>query len=241
MKQFYFFLFFFLFIVSNDCIPQSLQHCFLTSNEKKESDASAYLKTSLQLSDSFDFRYVNGFTHKDEQGFTHERYRQYYKGIAIINSDIRIHKKNGEIISANGEYINEQQIDTTHKLPFSDAKEIAKKQISASYKIIPDKVLIADQKEEVFLYITGSSIKMTYIIKVYSLEYLIREDVYVDANNGKILNRLSNVQRDFFKKNKNRRQMNKSTHLCCVHFLGKAKIPEQRSLPMPQGVSRHGG
>lgn len=30
-------------------------------------------------------------------------------------------------------------------------------------------------------------------------------------------------------------------HLCSVHFLGKAKIPERRSLPMPQGVSRHGG
>ena len=185
MKQFYFFLFFFLFIVSNDCIPQSLQHCFLTSNEKKESDASAYLKTS------FDFRYVNGFTHKDEQGFTHERYRQYYKGIAIINSDIRIHKKNGEIVSANGEYINEQQIDTTHKLPLSDAIEIAKKQISASYKNIPEDVLTAYPNEELYLYTTGFSIKMTYMIKVYSMEYLIGEDIYVDANNGSILNHVT--------------------------------------------------
>ena len=185
-----------MFIANNDFISQSLQHCFLTRNEKKESDASVYLKTSLQLSDSFDFRYVNGFTHKDEQGFTHERYRQYYKGIAIINTDIRIHKKNGEIVSANGEYINEQQIDTTHKLPLSDAIEIAKKQISASYKNIPENVLTADSNEELFLYTTGSNIRITYIIKVYSLEYLIGEDVYVDANDGNILNRLSNIFHD---------------------------------------------
>ena len=180
-----------LTILCNDCMPQSLQHCFLTSNKKKESDASVYLKTSLQLSDSFDFRYVNGFTHNDELGFTHERYRQYYKGIAIINTDIRIHKKNGEIVSANGEYINEQQIDTTHKLPLSDAIEIAKKQISASYKNIPEDVLTADPNEELYLYTTGFSIKMTYMIKVYSMEYLIGEDIYVDANNGSILNHVT--------------------------------------------------
>ena len=48
---------------------------------------------------------------KDELGYVHERYAQYYKGIKIEHSDVRVRYLNDVFVSANGEYIDAPNID----------------------------------------------------------------------------------------------------------------------------------
>lgn len=49
----------------------------------------------------------------DELGYVHERYEQYYKGIKIESSDIRVRYLNGIFVSANGEYIDVPDINVS--------------------------------------------------------------------------------------------------------------------------------
>ena len=71
-------------------------------------------------------------------GFQHERFRQYYKNIKIENSDIRVRFKDGEIVGANGYYINVPAIDITVRLSKEDAISIAKRYVGARKYIWED-------------------------------------------------------------------------------------------------------
>ena len=63
---------------------------------------------------------------KDDLGYVHERYAQYYKGIKIEHSDIRVHYLNGLFVSANGEYIDAPDIDISIVLSKEEAIQKAK-------------------------------------------------------------------------------------------------------------------
>ncbi|MCC7298324.1 MAG: M4 family metallopeptidase, partial [Bacteroidia bacterium] len=45
-------------------------------------------------------------TDVDDIGFTHSRYKQYYKGIEVLHSMLILHSKNGYVESFNGDYFN---------------------------------------------------------------------------------------------------------------------------------------
>ncbi len=56
---------------------------------------------------------LDKMSEKDELGYVHERYMQYYKGIKIEPSDIRVHYLNDLFVSANGEYVDAPNIDVS--------------------------------------------------------------------------------------------------------------------------------
>ena len=68
---------------------------------------------------------------KDELGFVHERYAQFYKGIKIENSEVRVHYLNDVFVSANGEYIDAPNIDISVTLSKEKAIQKAKEYIGA--------------------------------------------------------------------------------------------------------------
>lgn len=86
------------FILSAFC--QQLRVLYLEPNDVavnfQEGKSNIALVKQLGLSDDFVFDYINknNNTYKDNLGLVHERYSQYYKGIRIENSDVRIHYKN---------------------------------------------------------------------------------------------------------------------------------------------------
>jgi len=98
----------------------------------------------LEIPDNYEFerQIIKGtkgrMSEKDDLGYIHERYAQYYKGIKIENSDIRVRYLNGLFVSAHGEYIDTPNIDTSVVLSKEKAIEKAKEYIGAKEYIWED-------------------------------------------------------------------------------------------------------
>jgi Zn-dependent metalloprotease len=91
------------------------------------SNAKESIKTQLGIPGVFEFKIqkINGIQNITEEtdnlGYTHERYKQFYQGVKVENSDIRMHYQNGAFVSANGEYIDVPDIDTSVTLSLEQA------------------------------------------------------------------------------------------------------------------------
>jgi len=142
---------------------------------------------------------------KDDLGYVHERYAQYYKGIKIEHSDIRVHYLNNVFISANGEYIDAPNIDVSIALSKEEAIQIAKKYIGAKEymwedeaennwlkNIINDKTASFYPNAEIIICKNSINLRDTtfyiaYKIDICAKEPLSHDYVYVDAKTGNIL------------------------------------------------------
>ena len=95
------------------------------------------LNVQFEIPENYEFKrqVIKGtkdkMSEKDDLGYIHERYTQYYKGIEIENSDIRVHYLDDLFVSANGEYIDAQNIDTSVILSNENAIQKAKEYIGA--------------------------------------------------------------------------------------------------------------
>jgi Zn-dependent metalloprotease/subtilisin-like proprotein convertase family protein len=137
---------------------------------------------------------------KDNLGFTHSRYQQYYQNIKVVSGEYILHVKGSRLISANGLFYNQLNISTTASINAQQALDLAKKDIGASkylwecsegekkaltgelylptgeLVILPS--LIGDKKQPPVL---------CWKIDVYATSPHERYNVYVDANSGKIV------------------------------------------------------
>ncbi len=143
---------------------------------------------------------------KDEFGFTHDRFVQFYKGIKVEYSDIRVHSKNGSVVSVNGDYTNAADIDIipilekdeaiTKALQFVKAKkykwEIPSENIwlqdltndkNATFYPNPELVICKNHLD-----LKDSTFHLAYKMDIYASEPLSRNYIYVDAKNGSIIN-----------------------------------------------------
>lgn len=139
----------------------------------------------------------------DELGFTHTRLQQYYKGVQIEGADLILHERNSRLKSINGKLkrnINlvvsptlDSKTAITKALDYIGAdaymweseknnnflKEVLKDS-SASY--YPNPVLqIVNPKSDIDQY------KLVYKVNIYASKPLLKQDVYIDANLGKVL------------------------------------------------------
>ena len=77
------------------------------------------LKIQFEIPENYEFKrqIIYGtkdkMSEKDDLGYVHERYKQYYKGVKVEHSDIRVHYLNDLFVSANGEYIDVPNIDVS--------------------------------------------------------------------------------------------------------------------------------
>lgn len=138
---------------------------------------------------------------KDKLGLTHERLLQYYKGIKVDDSDIRVQYKNDSVVSVNGVYTKETGINIT---PILDKETAIKKALefvnARKYKWLlnytsddtatfyPDPELVIcknrfNPEDTIF--------HLAYKMDIYAIEPLSRNYIYVDATNGAIINKRS--------------------------------------------------
>jgi Zn-dependent metalloprotease len=102
-----------------------------------KSNIKETLKTKLNISKEYEFRnqVIKGTKDAtreiDDLGYTHERYDQYYKGIKIEHSDIRIHYRGDSLAFVNGEYIDVPNIDISIALSKDNAIQKAKEYLGA--------------------------------------------------------------------------------------------------------------
>jgi Zn-dependent metalloprotease len=151
---------------------------------------------------------ANKMSETDDLGYVHERYTQYYKGIKIEHSDIRVRYLNGLFVSANGEYIDVPNIDISIALSKEDAIEKAKNYIGAKKYVWEDEkacewlksnALMSCYPDPEIVICRNKSIHDTlfyvaYKVNIRALEPFSHDYIYIDAKNGNILNSTSQIR-----------------------------------------------
>lgn len=129
-----------------------------------------------------------------QDGFSHERHQQYYKGLKVEFGTLISHSINNEVESINAEVYNVKNFDIQPKLAAKYCLQLALKQIDAIKYLWEDasqsKIVIYEKPKGelvVFPVVKTGEITLAYKFDVYSLEPLSRQEIYVDANTGKIL------------------------------------------------------
>jgi Zn-dependent metalloprotease len=140
----------------------------------------------------------------DELGFTHHKLQQYYKGYPVEGAVYIIHEKDNYIHSLNGMLQDNFLLDG--KIILSEAEALSK----ALAYINGKKYIWEDKNEEEHLKLTSNdpsatyypkgtlviasnrlgkgSYRLAYKFDIYSTSPLRRAYVYVDANNGAVIN-----------------------------------------------------
>lgn len=209
--------FYFVCAITTLCMPfhaysQKLESIFIYASENRniaiqKNSFNTSIKATLGLSDDYCFRRhdsVTGIKNAnavDAMGYTHIRYLQYYKGIKVEHADIRAHFRGEDLHSVNGEYIKTADIDTSVSISISDAVKKAKLYFAdlhivdtaslKSFYQAPEMVICNNH-----LHMDDTLLHVAFKIDIYSTEKFVHEYIYVDANNGNILNYVSLIMND---------------------------------------------
>jgi Zn-dependent metalloprotease len=140
----------------------------------------------------------------DELGFTHTRYRQYANGFPVEGTQLITHNVNGRLRSVNGDYIQNMSSSFSASLSEASALQHALKKVHAKVYRWENKAEEAQRREADpnFTYYpkgelvvvhkkgtdySASNIRLAYKFNIYAQEPLYRANVFVDAQNGEIL------------------------------------------------------
>lgn len=150
-------------------------------------------------------------TENDEIGFTHYRYQQSFKGINVTGGEYLLHEKNGKLISANGNIYSGLTLNITPTITKEVAIQNAIKNVGAK------KYQWESQEEENFLkketnnpnasyYPTTElliapkngiyrteNFRLCYKVKINAAIPYEIYDVFVDAQTGEVINKVSEI------------------------------------------------
>lgn len=166
---------------------------FITFNEKssyRSSDFQKVFKEQLELEPNQSFSKIK--TDSDKLGFIHEKFQLYQSGIKVEFATYSIHSKNGEVTAISGEFYKTNNTNTTPALTPAAALQKAITHIDAEeflWQNVQEAKAInysKPQGELVLLPIDGN-VKLAYKFDIYATNPVSRGDVYVDAQNGKVL------------------------------------------------------
>jgi Zn-dependent metalloprotease len=102
-----------------------------------DNNAGEVVRTRLNIPDDYELRIQTVKGTRDQTiekgsfGRVRERYAQYYRGIRIEHSDIRMHYFNDSLVLIGADYINVPSIDMTIVLSEENAIQRAKEHIGA--------------------------------------------------------------------------------------------------------------
>lgn len=147
----------------------------------------------------------------DDIGFTHYRYQQNYKNLPLDGVQFLLHEKNGKLVSANGNFYSGISLDTnpsiTQQVAIQKAIEFVgaekylwnnkdeeyflkkeKNDNNASY--YPKAVLMIAPIDGIF---RKDNFKLCYRVNIFSELPYDNVDVYIDAQTGKIINKIGKI------------------------------------------------
>ena len=152
------------------------------------------LSAEILPSNNFSFQLLN--SNSDQLGFEHKRYRLYYGGVEVAYSNLSVHIKNNKVVSASGNIKANVPSNEVAALNIGIAKTNAVNFVGATeYMWEIDKPSNHAQSEFypraklMYLpdYFDGkNTLVLTYAFNIYASEPLIRELIYVNAQNGNI-------------------------------------------------------
>jgi len=201
-----------MFSQNNDIVKSfNLRMDKSVEKELDSTNVTKALKIQFKIPENYEFKRQvikstkDRMSEKDDLGYIHERYAQYYEGIKIENSDIRVHYFNGAFVSANGEYIDASNIDVSVILSKESAVQKAKEYVGAKEYMWEDeaennwlKSVTNDETASFYpnpeivicknsINIQDTTFHIAYKIDIYAKEPVSRDYIFVDAKNGRIL------------------------------------------------------
>jgi Zn-dependent metalloprotease len=129
-------------------------------------------------------------TETDKIGWTHFRYKQTYKGLAVEDGVYYVHTKNSLVQSANGEYYNVSSLSITpnisKKAAFETARLKSKGKVFSWEKDGSDLTGLINTSPLVVLPHNGK-FYLAYKIDIYTVVPMSRANYYVDAHTGNFI------------------------------------------------------
>lgn len=161
-------------------------------------DLSKENKTTEQLSKDFISWFNLDINHSfvllssktDELNLTHNYYQQYYKGVLIEGAILMLHAKNEIVYASNGQIAQFDKVEVVSNITSDNAVIIAKEHLKVTDLIntYPVETIIAKIPNGV-----SFDFKYVHRVRIDSSNPFVMADVYIDANNGTILNTISLV------------------------------------------------
>ncbi len=159
-------------------------------------DLSKENKTTEQLSEDFNSWFNLDTNHSfvllssktDELNVSHNYYQQYYKGLFIEGAILMLHSKNGIVYASNGQIAQFDKVEVVSNISSENAVIIAKEYLKVTDLIntYPVETLIAKITNGV-----SFEYKYTHKVRIDSNNPFVMANIYIDANNGSVLNNIS--------------------------------------------------
>jgi bacillolysin len=155
-----------------------------------KTETKAVLSSMFNMTKNEEYKSVR--SEKDQIGYSHERFQQYFKGIRVEYGVYIVHSRNGAIKSLGGDYKLIKDINTTPSLSSELATEKAYAFVNAQQYVTdntdnaaPELVIVAHDydKHPKDVY----KMVLAYKIDVYASKPLSRDYIYVNAHNGEIV------------------------------------------------------
>ena len=159
----------------------------------KKIQSQLLLKNTLKLSINDEMRYMN--SEKDNLGFSHEKFQQFYKGIPVEGYYYKLHSKNEEILNMTGMFAPIVDLGIKPNISESLAFINAKGKINAT-KYAWDAEMkeaypnYAIPKGELVIYADPKGIiepQLAYKFDIFAIKPYYRSDVFVNAHSGQII------------------------------------------------------
>ncbi|NOQ27943.1 MAG: T9SS type A sorting domain-containing protein [Bacteroidales bacterium] len=203
MKRFFTFIFLFVFIgatafaqeFGNQNVDRNGNPTFVKFDTKaksvSKSETKAVLSSLFSMTSNDEYKTIR--SEKDQIGYTHERFQQYFKGIKVEHGVYVVHSQNGAIESLSGEYKLINNINIAPSVSSAQAIKNAKAFINAKKYIQEDKASVSTPELVIVMNDFGKHAKdayemvLAYKVDVYATLPLSRDNVYVSAHTGEIV------------------------------------------------------
>lgn len=167
-------------------------------------DVTSHLKTILKLNNETTLELSDTLT--DIAGGFHETYQQYYKGIEVDGKQCSVHyASDGQVKMINGNLWTVEHLDIIPAKKKEEAKVLAteaiKNELQRQGKNNPSEIWesinfdsVASYKQaNLVVYIKNDSPYLAYKYMLSSMIVELNQCVYIDANNGDVLDMYSTV------------------------------------------------
>ncbi len=176
---------------------------FRTGNEIDYADLEIWLNKSFTIRKGVGYQLIN--QHTDKFGDVHDRYQQYFNGVAVHHAQFVVHTRLNKIYSINGIILKDPLISTNpglsekqalgkalddigadiYKWELPDEEQHLKEELddpSATY--FPEGTLsIVPFNGDIF----GDDLRLAYKFDIYAHKPVSRKVIFVDAQSGEIV------------------------------------------------------